>query len=185
MKGLYIHIPFCIKKCKYCDFISFSGCKEYFKQYIKELKKEMLKYEGEKIDTIFIGGGTPTILDTDSILKLSKDIFNIFDIEKNAEFTIEANPKTLSEEKLEAMLKSNINRLSIGVQSFNNNELLALGRMHNAYEAEEAVILAKKAGFSNINIDTKHKNNIGRNHKCPSPIIILYATPHENSKLEL
>lgn len=153
MKGLYIHIPFCIKKCKYCDFISFPGCEEYFDKYLQELEKEMLKYEGEKIDTIFIGGGTPTILKPEAISKISKDIFDIFDVEKNAEFTIEANPKTLSEEKLETMLNAGINRLSIGVQSFNDNELISIGRMHNSFEGEQAVISAKKAGFTNINID--------------------------------
>ncbi len=153
MKGLYIHIPFCIKKCKYCDFISYTGCEGVFSKYISELKKEMLQYTGEKLDTVFIGGGTPTILEADLISKISEDVFDIFDVQKDAEFTIEANPKTITEEKLYKMLSSGINRLSIGVQSFNDNELKAIGRMHNKDEAKAAVALAKSAGFSNINID--------------------------------
>ncbi len=150
MKGLYVHIPFCIKKCKYCDFVSFTcGDKS---AYIEELCKELSKYNGEKIDTVFIGGGTPTILSEALLEKLILCIKTTFKLDKNTEWSIEANPKTVDERKLKLLAKHGINRISIGVQSFNDNELAAIGRAHNAKEAIETVELAKKY-FDNINID--------------------------------
>ncbi len=153
MKGLYIHIPFCKSKCRYCDFTSFSGCDGIFGEYINMLLKEMEQYRGESIDTIFIGGGTPSILPMELFSEIVKGIYSNFDVSESIEFTVEANPKTLSKEKLEKMLNSGVNRLSIGVQSFNDNELAAIGRIHTAYQAEETIKMAKNAGFSNINID--------------------------------
>lgn len=153
MRGLYIHIPFCLKKCKYCDFTSFVGCEEHFAEYIKCVKKEMAEYKGEKIDTIFIGGGTPSILSKELLGELIKSIYDTFNIDKNVEFTIESNPKTLTFEKLELLKELGVNRLSIGVQSFIDGELKKIGRIHSSNDASEAVNLAKKAGFKNINLD--------------------------------
>lgn len=153
MKGLYIHIPFCIRKCKYCDFTSFTGCEGNFGEYAEKLTAEMKIYKGERIDSIFIGGGTPSILNVSDLKKIADAIYENFDVQKNAEFTIESNPKTLTDEKLYEIRKMGVNRLSIGVQSFNDDELKKIGRIHNSKDAENAVIAAKSAGFSNINID--------------------------------
>ena len=152
MKGLYIHIPFCIKKCKYCDFNSFSACENEKDAYLNTLFLEMEKYCGEAVDTIFIGGGTPTSLTKEQLEKLLKNIQNTFVLSENYEFTIEANPKTLDKEKLKTLKKNGVNRLSIGVQSFNDNELIKLGRVHTGSEAEETILLAKEY-FDNISID--------------------------------
>ncbi len=152
MKGLYIHIPFCIKKCKYCDFNSFSACEKEKGAYLDALICEMEKYCGECVDTIFIGGGTPTSLTAEQLERLLENIQEKFVLSETCEFTVEANPKTLDSEKLEILKNYGVNRLSIGVQSFNDNELLALGRVHTGIEAEETIILAKKY-FDNISID--------------------------------
>jgi len=152
MKGLYIHIPFCIKKCKYCDFSSFSACEKEKAAYLDALFLEMEKYYGEVVDTVFIGGGTPTSLTAGQLEVLLGNIQKNFILDKNCEFTVEANPKTLDEEKLDTLKKYGVNRLSIGVQSFNDNELLALGRIHTGKEAEETIRLAQKY-FNNVSID--------------------------------
>lgn len=153
MRGLYIHIPFCIKKCKYCDFTSYTNCDRLFERYISETTKEMERYRGEEIDTVFIGGGTPTIMSAVQLGTLLMKIRNIFKLSGNTEMTIEANPKTLTEEKLFALKAGGVNRLSIGVQSFNNDELERIGRVHNEKDATDAVEISKKCGFSNINLD--------------------------------
>ncbi len=152
MKGLYIHIPFCIKKCKYCDFNSFSACGEEKAAYLNALFLEMERYRGELVDTIFIGGGTPTSLTAEQLEDLLQNIQEKFLIAESCEFTVEANPKTLDKGKLETLKRYGVNRLSIGVQSFNDAELLALGRVHSGLEAEETIHLAKEY-FDNISID--------------------------------
>ncbi len=153
MKGLYIHIPFCRQKCKYCDFISFSGKEIMADKYIDALQKEALKYEGEKVDTIFIGGGTPSILSPKQILKITDMCFNVFDVNSDYEFTVEVNPGTINDEKAEAMLKGGINRISVGVQSFNDEELKIIGRIHDSKTAYNTVCHLKNMGFENISID--------------------------------
>ena len=152
MKGLYIHIPFCIKKCKYCDFNSFSTCDKEKDAYLDALFSEMEKYRGEQVDTVFIGGGTPTSLSEKQLELLLQNISKSFCFAKAYEFTVEANPKTLDQEKLTILKRYGANRLSIGVQSFNDDELLALGRVHTGAEAAETILLAKKY-FDNISID--------------------------------
>ncbi len=153
MKGLYVHIPFCLKKCKYCDFNSFCASSEDKEKYLSALFEEMDEYKGEECDTVFVGGGTPTSLDAKSLKSLLRKISSTFILPKDCEFTVEANPKTIDEEKLEVMLKNGVNRLSVGVQSFNDDELQKLGRAHLGIEAEETVRLLKKHGFKNISID--------------------------------
>ncbi len=149
-KGLYIHIPFCLQKCKYCDFISFTvGNKE---AYIDALKKELSMYVNTEIDSVFIGGGTPTVLSYSLMEKLLKYINNTFKLAKDTEWSIEANPKTVNEEKLSLMREMGVNRISIGVQSFNDVELQRIGRIHTAEDAIDTIKLAKKY-FENINID--------------------------------
>lgn len=117
------------------------------------LISEMSAYKGEQVDTVFIGGGTPTVLSAPLLNKLCAGIRNCFDLQDKLEFTCEANPGTLSEEKLNALLEGGVNRLSIGVQSFNDNELQCIGRIHSAKEAYDTVLRAKQAGFDNISID--------------------------------
>ena len=128
--SIYIHIPFCTNICTYCDFCKMYYSKKYIGDYLISLKKEILeRYNGEKIKTIFIGGGTPTSLDKDELTKLL-EITKIFNTEKEIEFTIESNVESLNENKLQIMKKYGVNRLSIGVQSFNEQILKILGRNH-------------------------------------------------------
>lgn len=153
MKGLYIHIPFCVKKCDYCDFVSFSGCERYFEQYINAVTAEMRKYHGERIDSIFIGGGTPSILPSELTKRLCDEVKDCFDITEDAEWTSEVNPGTVDFEKICNMRDCGINRVSIGVQSFNDKELDGVGRIHNAETAYRTVTDFGRAGFSNISLD--------------------------------
>lgn len=149
-EGLYIHIPFCVKKCKYCDFISFEdGDKE---GYIQALLNELELYRGAKIDSVFIGGGTPSVLDTAQIERIFAKINAVFNLSADTEWSVEVNPSTFDREKLALMRDMGANRLSIGVQSFDDDELGSLGRIHSSKKAVEAICLAKEY-FSNINID--------------------------------
>lgn len=153
MKGLYIHIPFCIKKCAYCDFISFPDCDGKFDAYVDALINEMKCYKGTEIDTVFIGGGTPSVLPPYLISKLCEAVNENFVISDDVEWTMELNPGTVTPEKIQAMLCGGINRVSVGVQSFNDEELQAVGRIHNSREAISTVIELSSAGFTNISID--------------------------------
>lgn len=161
--GIYIHIPFCVKKCDYCDFLSFKYDSYLQKDYVKAVINEIesLREYGDhhKISTIFIGGGTPSIIDENDIILIMDRIKNVFNIEENAEnvmaeeVTIECNPGTLTKEKLLAYKQAGINRLSIGLQSANDEELKRLGRIHNFKEFVDNYKLAREVGFENINID--------------------------------
>jgi len=153
--GIYIHVPFCIGKCGYCDFNSYSGMEEIFDEYVEALKKEisLISYQPYEIISIFFGGGTPTILNADKligILDLCRDIFNL---KSDAEITIEANPETLTVDKLRDLRKGGFNRISIGVQSFNDRLLKRLGRIHDSKKAYNQVLSARDAGFENISVD--------------------------------
>ena len=153
MKGLYVHIPFCLKKCVYCDFNSCVAPDIEKEEYVNALICEMTGYKGAEFDTVYIGGGTPTALETELLEKIIKNINNNFSLSPDTEFTVEINPKTADLKKLDMMYKMGVNRLSIGVQSFCDSELCALGRIHNAQDAKDAISLAKEAGFKNISID--------------------------------
>lgn len=153
MPGVYIHVPFCVQKCKYCDFVSFANRSEYRDRYIESLADEMKKYKGEYADTVFIGGGTPTSLSAiglDRLLSYTNENFCIAD---GAEFTVEANPGTVDGEKLEILKRNGVNRISIGVQSFCDGELKKIGRIHTAKEADDAIDAARACGFDNVSID--------------------------------
>lgn len=152
-KGLYIHIPFCIKKCKYCDFVSYVGKATFFDSYIDNVLIEAEEYKNEQIDTIFIGGGTPSILSCEQLNKLFNGLFKTFNVTDNCEITMEANPSTLDREKLLIIKNCGVNRLSIGVQSFCDDELKAIGRIHNSKTAHNTIELIKELGFNNFNID--------------------------------
>ncbi|MBO5239604.1 MAG: oxygen-independent coproporphyrinogen III oxidase [Lachnospiraceae bacterium] len=156
--SLYIHIPFCMRKCSYCDFLSFSGCSEQLqKDYMHQLFREMDYYKeiakDYRVQTIFIGGGTPSLLQEGLMEQLFQQIYSIWRIEEGAEITIESNPGTLSVKKLIEYRTCGINRLSIGLQSADNEELKRLGRIHNYEQFVANYKLAREAGFQNINVD--------------------------------
>jgi len=155
--GLYIHFPFCIQKCHYCDFLSFPYTKNTVKSYLDSLFKEIraaASYHDEfDISTLFIGGGTPSLMEADDLLRLMEALQSSFHMEKAGEITLEANPGTLSMAKLKAARKSGINRLSLGLQSCRNVELKLLGRIHTYEQFLKQFEYARLAGFDNINID--------------------------------
>ncbi|MGV8145668.1 MAG: radical SAM family heme chaperone HemW [Alkaliphilus sp.] len=155
--ALYIHIPFCESKCYYCDFNSFSGKNELIEDYTKVLLKEINHYREKliecEISTVFFGGGTPSILKSNQISLIMESISSHFDINKNAEISIEANPGTLSKQKLQSYRDSGINRLSMGLQSCNDAYLKELGRIHTFEEFISNLEDARKIGFKNINVD--------------------------------
>lgn len=157
MLGLYIHIPFCIKKCKYCDFNSFKLNVDEKRKYLNSLKREMELYkvnlEDKSIDSVFVGGGTPSILNEEEIKILFQNIKNNFRIKDSAEITMECNPGTLTLNKLKTMKACGVNRLSIGLQAVQNNHLEYIGRVHTYEEFEKNYYQAKEVGFENINID--------------------------------
>lgn len=155
MSGVYVHIPFCQKKCRYCDFISFDDCtKEIQKKYVECLLEEIKHTNfAKKIDTIYLGGGTPSILEAQEIQRILQAIWEQFDVAKKAEITIEINPGTVDLEKLEAYQKSGINRLSIGLQATQNHLLEMLGRIHHYEEFEKAYREARQVGFANMSVD--------------------------------
>lgn len=151
MYGLYVHIPYCRQKCLYCDFVS-RQIDDSMPQYLDALHTEMKRYEGREISTIFVGGGTPTMLSPEAIKELFKRISENF-TGTPAEVTMEANPESLGEEKLMAMRLAGVNRLSIGVQSLTDKELVWLGRVHTVEHFRRALQLARKYRYDNINLD--------------------------------
>jgi len=148
--GLYIHIPFCRKKCPYCDFYSIEYNPQLVKDYINILSKQIEKINTQ-INTIYIGGGTPTVLEYTFLKRLLNKLSKF--LRASYENTIEANPESVNKDKIKLLLKHNVNRLSIGVQSVNDKKLRFLGRIHNASQAFRAVEEAKEGGFSNISVD--------------------------------
>ncbi|WP_350290224.1 radical SAM family heme chaperone HemW [uncultured Croceitalea sp.] len=155
MAGIYIHIPFCKQACHYCDF-HFStqmGKKEVMVNALfKEIALRKNEFRGEVVETIYFGGGTPSVLDTVEIERLITSVYDNYQVIDNPEITLEANPDDLSEEKINQLAESPINRLSIGVQSFFEEDLKLMNRAHNAQEAENCILKAKKY-FQNISID--------------------------------
>ncbi|MCI8387202.1 MAG: radical SAM family heme chaperone HemW [Clostridiales bacterium] len=156
--GLYIHIPFCQAKCAYCDFYSMSGSTdENMRRYSDSLLLQMEDYskaaKAYTVDTVFIGGGTPTILPIKYMTELIEGIYRHFDVSKHAEFTLEANPATVSLSALSKYRKLGVSRLSLGLQSANSDELTSLSRIHSRSDFETSYIAARKAGFENINVD--------------------------------
>ena len=172
MLGLYIHIPFCVSKCNYCDFNSYKMDQNLKTRYLEDLKIEMDFYKNElqednnikEITSIFIGGGTPSILTSNEIKELMISIKERFNIKQDAEITMECNPGTLTIDKLKVMKESGINRLSIGLQAVQNYHLNAIGRIHTYEVFEKNYKEALNVGFKNINVD------------------LMYALP--NQKLE-
>ena len=151
--GIYIHIPFCGKKCGYCNFYSVGYSKEKIRLYVNAVRRN-IKYYSDKnkvTDTVYFGGGTPSLLSTEQISDILNDIKNNFVLSENAEITLEANPSMMK--NIGDIKSAGVNRLSIGVQSMVDEELEFLGRLHNAEKAEQAVYDAYNAGFENISCD--------------------------------
>ncbi len=198
-KGLYIHIPFCVRKCLYCDFCSTADWRGQ-KSYVNALINEIKEHKGECADTVFIGGGTPTVLG-EKLIDVITAVKESFALTEDCEFTVEANPGTVDEKLLLKMKNAGVNRLSLGVQSFNEAELKALGRIHTAKEAIDAFYMARKLGFDNINIDimlstpmqsmesVKHTLNtvkeLNPEHVSAYSLIIEEGTPFYDMDLEL
>ncbi|RPJ11053.1 MAG: radical SAM family heme chaperone HemW [Desulfobacteraceae bacterium] len=152
--GIYIHIPFCIKKCHYCDFYSITD-HSLIEKYVESLALEMEMHDksGLVFDTIYIGGGTPSVLKTAQLFRIIEKAFFAFQITSDPEITLEANPGTVTFESLRSFKDSGINRINIGIQSFENANLRFLGRIHSAEDGETAVKLARDAGFDNLGLD--------------------------------
>ncbi len=154
---LYLHMPFCVRKCAYCDFLSFPSGAETQRMYAKRLMKDidvMGKRYGEiPVETIFIGGGTPAVPDSALIVEIMEHVRHAFHVADGAEISMEANPGTVTREKLTDYRKAGINRLSFGLQSANDRELKLLGRIHTWAEFLESFTLARECGFANLNID--------------------------------
>lgn len=155
--SLYIHIPFCVRKCLYCDFPSFSGMESIFDDYVRMLCREIDEtysdYRGMEVKSIFVGGGTPSVLPPALLGRISDKIFSRFDVDSKAEITIETNPGTLDAKKLAEMKSMYFNRLSMGLQAWQDRLLKKLGRIHTADEFETNFLQARDAGFKNINVD--------------------------------
>jgi oxygen-independent coproporphyrinogen III oxidase len=156
MSGIYIHIPFCKTRCNYCDFFKSTNV-SLVKSYSQAVKKEIgLRrdyLQDKKIETVYFGGGTPSLLSISDIEELINEVSQTFTLHPQAEITLEANPDDLTKEYLQSLKKSGINRLSIGIQSFSNSDLKFMGRRHTSIQAIEAVTYAKIAGFDNISVD--------------------------------
>lgn len=153
MKNCYIHIPFCNNICSYCDFCKIYYNEEIVNNYLVELEKEIKSiYQGEVLDTIYIGGGTPSSLNTKQLEKLF-DILKVFNKSKDIEFTIESNFENVTEEKLLIYKKYGINRLSFGLESINKDNLLFLNRKITKSKVDDTIKLCRKLGYNNINID--------------------------------
>lgn len=164
MKSAYIHIPFCKTICSYCDFCKMFYNEELVDIYLLELEKEIKEnYKGETLETLYIGGGTPSSLNVKQLNKLL-NIIKIFKLEENYEFTVECNIESITKETLELLYKNKVNRLSIGIQTFNEKYLKFLNRNHTKKEILKKINIAKNLGFENINID------------------LMYAFPNETLK---
>jgi len=155
MSGIYIHIPFCKQACHYCDF-HFSTSMKKKEEMVLALAKELQlcksEFENEAVETIYFGGGTPSVLTSEEINFLIKEVYDNYTVSENPEITLEANPDDLSEERLSELSKSSINRLSIGIQSFFEDDLKMMNRAHNAEEAKKCLEVAIKH-FDNISLD--------------------------------
>ena len=155
--SLYIHIPLCVKKCAYCDFASFAGRMAQRERYVqavcREIRAQAAFFGSRRVGTVFLGGGTPTLLTGAQVQEIMNTVRACFALDEDAEITMEGNPGTLTEDNLRAYRRAGVNRLSLGVQSLDDDLLTAIGRIHTSAEAEQAVRMAREAGFENLNLD--------------------------------
>jgi oxygen-independent coproporphyrinogen-3 oxidase len=159
--SLYVHIPWCVRKCPYCDFNSHAAGptipeQEYIKALLADLEQDLPLAAGRPLQSIFIGGGTPSLFSGSAIDELLQGISDRIALAPDSEITLEANPGTAEQARFAAFRNAGVNRLSIGIQSFNDARLLALGRIHNGDNAQQAILMAKQAGFEQINLDLMH-----------------------------
>lgn len=156
MAGIYVHIPFCKRKCHYCNFFSLASSKNknaFTDVLLKEISLEQSYLESFPVQTIYFGGGTPSLLEPSGIQKILETLVKFFSISKNPEITLEANPDDINPESLKELRSLGINRLSIGIQSFFDRDLLFLNRIHSARTAQRSILDARNAGFQNLSID--------------------------------
>lgn len=155
--SLYIHIPLCVKKCAYCDFASFAGRMAQRERYVqavcREIRAQAAFFGPRRVGTVFLGGGTPTLLTGAQVQEIMDTVRACFVLDEGAEITMEGNPGTLTEDNLRAYRRAGVNRLSLGVQSMDDDLLAAIGRIHTSAEAAQAVRMAREAGFENLNLD--------------------------------
>ena len=192
MSGIYIHIPFCRKACRYCDFY-FSVSLHYRDEFVDRLVEE-IKRKGEKplnspLNTLYLGGGTPSVLDFSHLEKILEAINRYYSFRDNPEWTVECNPDDLDERTLKQLKQAGFNRLSIGIQSFQEKDLLLMRRSHSAQQAEASFRLAAEAGFENISIDliygipgqtiSEWEENIERTLQLPLTHISAYHLTFE------
>ncbi len=155
MLGIYIHIPFCLRKCPYCAFYSVGFSESLKDDYVKALIRNIRRYRDMRLpcDTVYFGGGTPSLLAPRDVNDIMTAVRESFNLSPSSEITMEANPSSVTSESLSGYYRAGINRLSFGVQSLNDNELRALGRLHDARTALNAIDMARSAGFENISCD--------------------------------
>ncbi|WP_111498084.1 MULTISPECIES: radical SAM family heme chaperone HemW [Marinobacter] len=159
--SLYVHVPWCVRKCPYCDFNSHATRGEipedaYLDALLEDLEADLPGVQGRPIETVFIGGGTPSLLSGDFYARLFERLSHHLDFAADAEITLEANPGTLEQGRFQAFRRAGINRLSLGIQSFDPGQLQTLGRIHDADAARAAITAAREAGFDNFNLDLMH-----------------------------
>jgi oxygen-independent coproporphyrinogen-3 oxidase len=159
--SLYVHVPWCVRKCPYCDFNSheFQGAlpeQEYVEALCEDLDAELSRVQARRLQSIFIGGGTPSLLSGESYARLIEHIEQRIGFENNIEITLEANPGTVEAGRFSAFRQAGINRLSLGIQSFDDAQLKQLGRIHDSAQAKKAIAIAQDAGFDNFNLDLMH-----------------------------
>ena len=188
MSGIYIHIPFCKRKCHYCNFFSLASLK-YKERFLNALKEEIYirrnYLENHPVESIYFGGGTPSILDSSEIEGILETIYTYFNPQKDCEITLEANPDDINPVLLRDYKKIGINRISIGIQSFFDEDLQYLNRIHSAKRAEGSIIQAREAGFSNLSLDLiygiptltseKWKKNLEKAFSLDAPHISAYS----------
>ena len=182
--SLYIHFPWCEKKCPYCDFNSHLTAEipqqQYTQSLVNDLKQSLHHVQGRAVQTIFFGGGTPSLMSTDALAIILEAINNSLSLTPNAEITLEANPGSAEREKFSHYQQLGINRLSLGIQSFNEQCLEKLGRIHNSVDAKQAIEMAYSAGFNNINVDLM----VGLPNQSPQNALddltqaLTFETPH-------
>jgi len=193
---LYIHIPFCVRKCLYCDFFSIPYDESLAKAYIDALSKELIlkKEPANTLKTIYIGGGTPSLLPNECFTQLFRCLRDNFHLSSSPEITVEANPGTINQSKIDTLLFLGVNRLSIGIQSFNDKELKTLGRIHTSDDALRSIELIKHTGLDNFSIDLMYgipgqtmdswrKSILKAIGLSPAHISTYELTPEENTPL--
>lgn len=155
--SIYVHIPMCVKKCAYCDFTSYCGRMNqrnaYTEAVCREMREQAAFFGARRVNTVFFGGGTPTLMTGAQMERMMDTLRACFDLAADAEVTMEGNPGTLTRENLDAYRKAGVNRLSLGVQSLDDGLLQSIGRIHTNEQARQAVRMARDAGFDNLNLD--------------------------------